>query len=166
MRRWAIAAALAAAAAIVTVIVLKVWKTDDDLIRASIERFVVAVSVKEGDNPISRMARIKSTFAETVDEDVHVSVEELGIEVSGRKPLADEAGKLGMVYQRAKADVIRVDIKREPSAFVATADATVRVVGTRGGAERQDLREVHFLLGKRDGAWQIRGVDVRPERAR
>ncbi|MEZ4258979.1 MAG: hypothetical protein R3B36_07925 [Polyangiaceae bacterium] len=161
MRRWVLALVGAVVAALVTVVVMRMWKSDDDLIKESIGRFTKAVGVKEGDNPISRTARIKSELAETVEADVHVSVEELGVEVSGRKDLAAEATRVGMFYQRAKADVVRVSIKREPSALVASADATVRVVGERGGAAREDLREIHFLMVKSEGRWLIRSMDVR-----
>lgn len=128
-------------------------------IRSAFVHTLEAVSAKSGDTPISRLARIRGAFADTMTEFVHVHVAELGIDVTGRTKLADAAVQAGLAYQDARADLLRCDVTFDAAKQNAQVEATVIVRGQRGGSERLEQREVHALFRHEDG-WRISSIEV------
>jgi hypothetical protein len=158
MKKWAIVAGCLAAAAVA------VWLTvfrpsEEDKVRKVLDRFAKAVAVKQDDNILARMGRLKSELKETVADDVYVVVPDLGIRVTSRAKLVDDAAKAGLVFQKADCDLTSMTIKVDDSATTAKVDALALVTGTRGGERKVDKRPVHFLLRK-DGDWRITTIDV------
>ena len=135
--------------------------SEEQRVRATLERFVKVVAVKDGDNIIARTGRIRSGMKEIVDDLVHVEVPDLSLRVTGREALADGATKAGLVYSSADAELVGLEIKIDEPATTAKVDGTVLVAGVRGGERRIDKRRVHFLLRK-DGDWRITTIDVAP----
>ncbi|MBX3188122.1 MAG: nuclear transport factor 2 family protein [Labilithrix sp.] len=158
MKKWAIAAACAALAAIVLAITV-FRPSEEDQVRKVLTRFVKAVSVRADDNLISRTGRLKSELKETVADDVYVDVPDLAIRVTGRAGLVENATKAGLVFQSADCELTGMTIKVDDAATTAKVDATVIVTGNRGGDRKVDKRGVHFLLRK-DGDWRITTIDV------
>ena len=135
--------------------------SDEQRVLAAFARSVQTVSVKEGDTPLSRLARINDTFKETLGENATVRVAELGVAASGRKRAAEAAAHAGTVYQSAQADIVRVDTRIDDAKQNAKLTATVVVTGSVGGNRRVDTREVNVLLHKGDG-WRITSLEVLP----
>jgi hypothetical protein len=104
---------------------------------------------------------LNDRLPEVVDEDVRVNVSELNLDLRGRKKLAEDGAKAGLLYQQADCDFTNVAIKLDPGGTVATVEAVGVVTATRGGERKADKRDVHFLLRK-DGTWKIATIDVAP----
>jgi SnoaL-like domain len=163
MKKWAIVAACAAAAAVA--LWLTVFRpSEDDRIRKVLDRFARAVQVKPDDNILSRAGRLRSELKETVADDVHVDVSDLNIRVTTRAALVENATTAGMVFQSAECSLTGMTIKVDESATTAKVDALAVVTAERGGERKVDRRPVHFLLRK-DGDWRITTIDVAGVRA-
>jgi hypothetical protein len=162
MKKWAIVAGCLAAAAVA--LWLTVFRpSEEDKVRKVLDRFAKAVAVKQDDNILARMGRLKSELKETVADDVYVVVPDLNIRVTSRATLVENAAKAGLVFQTADCDLTSMTIKVDDSATTAKVDALALVTGTRGGERKVDKRPVHFLLRK-DGEWRITTVDVATSR--
>jgi hypothetical protein len=158
MKKWAIVAGCAVAAAIA------VWLTvfrpsEEDRIRHVLDRFAKAVAVKKDDNILSRAGRLRSELKETVADDVYVDVPDFNIQVTSRATLVEDATKAGLVFTSADCELTGMTIKVDEAATTAKVDALALVTGERGGERRVDKRPVHFLLRK-DGTWRITTIDV------
>jgi hypothetical protein len=150
MKKWAIVAGCAVAAAIA------IWFTlfrpsEEDRVRKVLDRFAKAVAVKADDNILARTGRLRSELKETVTDDVYVDVSDLNIRVTSRGALVEDATKAGLVFQSADCSLTGMTIKIDDTA-------------ERGGERRVEKRPVHFLLRKNDGEWRITTVDVAPAR--
>ncbi len=158
-RRWVVAAGCAVVAAIV------IWLTlfrpsEEDRIKATLSRLVKAVMVKEGDNILSRTARIKSELKDAVDDDVRVDVPDLHIRVTGRQALVEKAAQAGLFFTSADCELVGSRIQIDESATMAKVDTTAVFTGVRSGERRVDRRDVHLILRK-DGDWRVSTIDVR-----
>jgi hypothetical protein len=158
-KRWAVAAGCALVAAVVLWLTL-FRASEEDRINATLRRLVKAVMVKEGDNVISRTARIKSELREAVDDDVRVDVPDLGIRVTGRQALVEKAAQAGLFFSSADCELVGSRIQIDESATTAKVDTTAVFTGVRGGERRVDRRDVHLILRK-DGDWRVTTIDVR-----
>ncbi len=162
MKKWAIVAGCAAVAAVA--LWLTVFRpSEEDRIRAVLDRFANAVAVKRDDNILSRAGRVNSELKETVADDVYVDVTDFNIRVTNRKDLAENATKAGLVFTSADCDLTSMTIKVDDSATTAKVDALAVVTGERNGERKVDKRPVHFLLRK-DGTWKITTIDVATSR--
>lgn len=139
--------------------------SDESRIRDAFARTVKACAVKSGDTPLSRLARLRGTFAETTSDDVRVHVDELGISVAGRKALSDAAAQAGLAYTSADAEVVRAEVVVDPGRSSARVDATLVVTGSRGGATRVERRAVHALF-RNDEGWRLTSLEVFAPEAR
>jgi hypothetical protein len=158
MKKWAIVAGCAVAAAIA--LWLTVFRpSEEDRIRKVLDRFAKAVQVKPDDNILARSGRLRSELKETVADDVYVDVSDLNIRVTNRAALVEDATKAGLVFQSADCSLTGMTIKVDENATTAKVDALAVVTGQRGGERRVDKRPVHFLLRK-DGDWRITTIDV------
>jgi hypothetical protein len=154
-----VAAACAAAAAIV--LWLSLFRaSEEDQIKKTLDRLVKTVMVKEGDNIISRTARLKSELAEIVDDDVRIDVPDLHISTTGRRELVEKAAQAGVMFSSADCELTNTRLQIDDGATTAKVDALAVFTGVRGGDRRIDRREVHFLLRK-DGHWRVTTIDVR-----
>jgi hypothetical protein len=133
----------------------------EDRVRKTLSEFAAIVSVKDGDTLISRTARLRSRLKDVVDDDVRVDVDELRIDVRGRRDLEDAAIKTGLMFQSADCVFAKLAIKLDAPETLATVDGVALVTALRGGERKVDERAVHFLLRK-DGAWRITTIDVAP----
>jgi len=161
-KKWAIVAGCAAAAAVV------LWFTlfrpsEEERVRKVLDRFAKAVVIKSDDTILSRTGRLRAELKATVTDDVYVDVSDLGIRVTSRAALVEDATKAGLVFQSADCSLTGMTIKIDASASSAKVDALAVVTGERGGERRVDRRPVHFLLRK-DGDWRITTIDVAPAR--
>lgn len=154
---------VAAACAVVGAVVL--WLTlfrasEEDEIKKTLGRLVKTVMVKEGDNVITRTARIKSELREVVDDDVRIDVPDLHVATTGRAQLVEKAAQAGMMFSTADCELTNTRIQIDEGATTAKVDALAVFTGVRGGERRIDRRDVHFLLRK-DGHWRVTTIDVR-----
>jgi hypothetical protein len=133
--------------------------SDEDKIKKCLSELAKTVEVKEGDTIISRTSRMRTKFKDFVDDDVTVNVEELNIDVRGRKKLEDDAAKAGLMYSAANVEFVSTKLKLDAGGIVATVDTTAVVTATKGGERQADKRDVHLLLRK-DGDWKITSIDV------
>lgn len=162
MKKWAVVAGCVAIAAVA--LWLTVFRpSEEDRVRKVLARFTKAVAVKPDDNVLARAGRLRSELKETVSDDVFVIVPDLGIRVTTRAALVENATKAGLVYQSADCDLTGMTIVIDEGATTAKVDALAVVTGSRGGERRVDKRSVHFLLSK-DGDWRITTIDVAPSR--
>lgn len=160
-KKWTVAAGCVLVAAVA------LWLTvfsasDEDRIKKQLVRVARTVDVKQDENPLARLGRIQSELRDVVDDDVAVDVRELGLRITGRKKLAENAAQIAAVHSSASAELTSVTVKIDPSGTSAKADARAVVTGVRGGEHRSDTRDVHFLLRK-DGGWRITSIDVLPK---
>jgi hypothetical protein len=163
MKKWAMVAGCAAVAAVA--LWLTVFRpSEEDRIRKVLDRFSKAVAVKQDDNILARAGRVKSELKETVADDVYVDVADFSVRVTNRKDLADNATKLGLLYNSADCELTSMTIKVDESATTAKVDALAVVTGERGGDRKLEKRPVHFLL-REDGTWKITTIDVATSRA-
>lgn len=158
MKKWAIVAGCASAAAVAAWLTL-FRPSEEDRIREVLKRFANAVAVKPGDNVLSRADRVKSELKETVAEDVHADVTDFAIRVSSRAALAEKAVQAPMVFTSADCELTDFTIKVDESSVSAKVDTVAFVTGVRGGERTADKRPVHFLLRK-EGGWKITTIDV------
>lgn len=159
MKRWMVAAACAVVGAVV------LWFTlfrasEEDQIKMTLGRLVKTVMVKEGDNVISRTARIKSELAEIASDDVRIDVPDLHIATTGRREIVEKAAQAGVVFTSADCELTNMRIQIDEGATTAKVDALAVFTGVRRGERRIDRRDVHFLLRK-DGHWRVTTIDVR-----
>lgn len=133
--------------------------SEEDRVREVLEELARMVAVRDGDTVLSRAARLRGGMRELVDDDVRVSVVELGIDVRGRGRLADDATRAGLAFQSATVALARTTVTIDPAGTLAKADATALVTASRGGERRVEERAVHFLLRK-DGGWRVTTIDV------
>jgi hypothetical protein len=159
MKKWGVVAACAIVAAIAIYFTLG-RASEEDKVRAVLNRFAKAVQVKKDDTILSRNARLKSELKELVTDDVHVDVTELNMGVTGRAKLAEDATKAGAIYAQAAVDWSNLAIKVEDATTTAKVDGTCVVTATSGTEKKIDKREVHLLLRKDDGTWRITTIDV------
>lgn len=61
--------------------------SSEERIRKKLDELAKVVSVKEGDTILSRTARLRSRLKDVVDDDVRVSISELGLDLRGRRRL-------------------------------------------------------------------------------
>jgi hypothetical protein len=160
MKRWMVAAACA----VVAVIVL--WLTlfrasEEEKVKKTLNRLVKTVMVKEGDNIISRTARLKSELAEIVSDDVRIDVPDLHIATTGRREVVEKAAQAGVMFSSADCELTNAKVQIDEGATTAKVDAIAVFTGVRGGERRVDKRDVHFLLRKDDGHWRVTTIDVR-----
>jgi hypothetical protein len=159
LKRWMVAAACAVVGAAVLWLTL-FRASEEDKIKQTLNRLVKTVMVKEGDNIISRTARLKSELAEIVDDDVRIDVPDLHIRATGRKEVVEKAAQAGVVFSSADCELTNTRIQIDEGATTAKADAVAVFTGVRGGERRIDRRDVHFLLRK-DSTWRVTTIDVR-----
>ena len=138
---------------------LLVRPSAESQIRSALVHTLEAVSAKTGDTPISRLARIRGVFADTMTEFVHVHVAELRVDVTGRTKLADAAVQAGLAYQDAHVDLLRCDVTIDPAKQNAQVEATVIVRGQRGGSEQLEQRDLHAVFRHEEG-WRISSIEV------
>ena len=153
---------IVAACALVAVVTLyfTVFRpSEEDRVRWTVERFVKSVAVKQDENPLARMGRLKGAAKETTTDDIFVSVPDYNVRISDRIALVDNAGKIGLLYQTAECDLTGITVKIDEAATTAKVDATAIVTGSVSGEKRVDKRGIHFLLRK-DGDWKITSIDV------
>ena len=154
MKKWSVVAACAVIASVV--LYFTVFRaSDESRIRDVVNRFAKACEVRQNENPIIRAGRLNSAFKEIVDDDVRADVEEIGMGVTGRKTLAEDAAKAAAVYSEASIDLSDVKIKIDDSKTTAKVDC----VATLKTPEKSDKRDVHFLL-RNDGGWKISSLQV------
>lgn len=144
---------------------LALWLTffrasPEDRIRKTLSELARIVAVKEGDTILSRTARMRSRMRDVVDDDVHVNVAELSLDIRGRKDLQDGAAKAGLVYANADCAFANLTIRVDPGGTLATVDGLALVTASRGGERKVDTRNVHFLLRNADGTWLVTTIDV------
>lgn len=149
------------------VLVLVTWfvasrPSDEDRVKRALDRLASAASVRQDDNVIARAGRLKSEFRDVVDEDVRVDIPELGLRVTGRKKLVEDAAAASAVFGSATCLLTQVTVQLDPSKTTAKADAVALVTGSRGGEQRVDKRGVHFILRK-DDEWRVTTISVQPE---
>lgn len=157
-KKWAVAAGCALVAAVV--VWLTLHASDEDRIKSTLAKLVKAVMVKEGDNILSRTARIKSELKDAVAEDVRVDVPDLGIRVTGRQALVEKAAQAGLFFTSADCELVGTRILLDESRTMAKVDATAVFTGVRAGERRVDRRYVHLIVRK-DGEWRVDTIDIR-----
>jgi hypothetical protein len=154
---------VAAACAVVGAIVLALTlfrTSEEEQIKKTLDRLVKTVMVKEGDNILSRTARIKSELAEIVDDDVRIDAPDLHIATTGRQQVVEKSAQAGVMFSSADCELTNMKIQIDEGATTAKVDSLAIFTGVRGGDRRVDRREVHFLLRK-DGHWRVTTIDVR-----
>lgn len=157
--RKALVAAACAGIAAIALYVSFFSASPEDQIRKTLNELAKIVSVKEGDTLLSRTARLRSRLKDVVDDDVSVSVAELGVDAHGRHKLEEDAAKAGLVFQTADCVFAKLAIKLDEPKTFATVDGVALVTALRGGERKVDERAVHFLLRK-DGDWRVTTIDV------
>jgi hypothetical protein len=133
--------------------------SEEERVKQTLARFAKVVALKENDNVLVRLGRLRAGCKELLDDMVRVDVEGLALHVGGREAFVESATKAGLVWTSADAEIAAAEVKIDEAVTTAKVDATVVVTGVRGGERRIDRRRVHFLLRK-DGAWKISTIDV------
>ena len=160
---WPIAIGCALVAA-VTLYFTFFRESDENAIKRVLSQFATIVSVKDGENVISRTGKMRSKMKDVVTDGVSVNVAEMndhGWDVRGREKLEDSAVKVVLLYSNADCAIVMRKIEIDPAATFAKVDATALVTANRGGERKVDKRDVHFLLRK-DGDWKIDSIVVAP----
>ena len=138
---------------------------DEQKIREQVARVVAAVKVTEDDtNPLIRLARIKGIYKETLDKNVHLSLEDvptLPRGGSGRDQLAEMATQATAIFRSADIDLSGVEVKLDGPRQQAEvkAKATLVAVG-RDGKSRRESRAVDFHVVSMEGTWRITSITV------
>lgn len=135
---------------------------DEDQIRKTLDRFLHALTIKDQDNVVARVGRLRSELREAASDDIAVTVPDLNVQLVGRPALVERATAAQSLYQSASAEFTRLTIKIDDARKSARVDGVVVVTGVRGGQRKIDTRDVHLLL-RNDGGWRITSLDVMPE---
>lgn len=140
-------------------------ESDEEQIRALLERLAREIAVEGETNILFRTARLNKAFEEIFTEDVSVSIPELTSLARGRGELARVAARAGSHFQNAEVSVKSVDVSFGPTPAHGKAACVAVLSSTDGSRARRDERLVDFTLLKRDGDWRIDGIIVgeRPE---
>jgi len=136
-------------------------ESDENAIKRVLSQFATIVSVKDGENVISRTVKMRSKMNDVVTDGVSAHIAEMNVDVTGREKLEDTAVKVVLLYANADCAFVTKKIEIDPGATIAKVDATALVTANRGGERKVDKRDVHFLLRK-DGDWKIDSIDVAP----
>jgi len=156
-----IGAALLAFAA--TTYLLFFARTDEEKIRKTVDRLAHAVEVRPDDtNALTRAARVKGALDDVVDEDVRLSVPELGSR-QGRSGLIELGAQVSLAYSTVTIDPHDLSIKIDPSKTTAKVGGHATVRGTTSmGEDRRDERAFDLLMRKDSGSWKVTSVTVWP----
>lgn len=154
MTKWGVVAGCVLVGALA--LYLTLFRTsDEDRVRAVLQRFTAACAIKADDNALARAGRLRSTFAETTTADVRVDVDEPRLALAGRDALVEAGTRAPAVYGQASIELGAVRVRVDEGKVMATADALALL----RGPDRSEKREVHFLL-RNDGGWRIATVAV------
>lgn len=137
-------------------------ESDEDEIRALLERLEVAARVSSDDtNLVVRAARIKGEFAEIFTKEVTFDIPELSSMNAGRAELTGLAAKAPQLWQTATIDLddLNIAVNDEALGAVAVGNAVLDATRLNGQLERDD-RKVSISLEKIEGKWQIVAVTV------
>jgi hypothetical protein len=137
--------------------------SDQEKIRHVVERLAHAVEVKPDDtNVLVRAARTKRALDELVDDDVRLSVPELGAR-QGKDGLVQLGAQASAAYSKVTVDTHNLVIKLDPSNTTAkvAGKATVRAT-TSMGEDRRDERAFDLLLRKDGRDWKVTSITVWP----
>jgi hypothetical protein len=135
--------------------------SDEELIRAKLDRLAEVVSFSDGaGNPVFRAARLDGEFADLFTEDVRISIPELSSVAQGRRPLAGLAARGSSYAQSLDVDFQDVDVQLIGGSSAAQVKAVASLTAQRGGRLQQDRRRVGFGFTKRDGDWLIDAVSA------
>jgi hypothetical protein len=134
--------------------------SDEEKIRALLDRLAQAVSVTGQENPVLRAGRLRSEFADVFTRDVRVKIPELTSLSSGRDSLVTLAAQTGSYFRTAEIILKDVDIQLVQSGVRAQVSCQATLLADRGQGLRRDERRVRFDLGKKDDDWRIDSVTV------
>lgn len=136
--------------------------SDEDAIRAQLDRLARAVHVDAQENLLARRARVQSELDDVLTKDVAFDVRELTDQHSDRASLVGLATQAAAIWSTADVSLSDVRITLSPSKKNATVTATATLAGTRKeGAEEHDRRAVGFELRVDDG-WRVSAIHVSP----
>jgi hypothetical protein len=137
--------------------------SDEEKVRAVVQRLAHAVEVRPDDtNALVRAARMKRALEDLVDEDVRLSVPELGAR-QGRQGLVELGAMASAAYSKVTIDPHDVAIKLDPSKTTAKVGGRVTASGTTGmGEDRRDERAFDLLMRKENGSWKVTSITVWP----
>ncbi|HSN98858.1 MAG TPA: nuclear transport factor 2 family protein [Candidatus Nanopelagicales bacterium] len=160
MKRWLPFGLIAIGVVLIAYALL--GSSDEDRIRALLDRLAEAVRVEEGaTNPLVRHGQVNEAFKEIFAKEASASVAELGTGIHGREELVRAATQVGSVYRVAYVTLGDVKLAIDSAGGTAEADARATITGAQHGQEtRQDERAVKIRVEKIDGDWRIFSVTV------
>jgi hypothetical protein len=137
--------------------------SDEEKIRTTVDRLAHAVEVRADDtNALTRAARVKRALDDLVDEDVRLSVPELGAR-QGRSGLVELGSQVTLAYSKVTIDPHDLTIKLDPSKTTAKVGGRATVRGTTSmGDDRRDERAFDLLMRKDGGSWKVTSITVWP----
>ena len=161
MKRWLPHIGIALGVAI-AIYALFFGSSDEDLIRAQLERLEDAVAVSDGGgNLVVRAAHVKKEFAEIFVKEVTFEVPELTTEESGRRALVALGASAPRLFRTATVDLDDLSIDVDEPGLTALAQGSATLTATRhSGEPDRDQRTVSLRFDKIDGEWRCVSLSV------
>jgi hypothetical protein len=138
-------------------------QSDEERIRARLQRLADVVSFSEPGNVVARGLTLKGAFRDAFTDSIRGEIPELGSARTSRESLV-ELGLQSTRFARSLSldfSEIAIEVDATRTSGDVTATAEVRAV-TREGEERWDDRSVRFLFAKTSDGWQIARFRVIP----
>ncbi|MSP26788.1 MAG: hypothetical protein EXR75_16925 [Myxococcales bacterium] len=147
---------------IIAVYALYFSESEEDRVRALLDRLELAVGVTEQDsNLLFRGAQIRKEFSEIFDSSVSVAVAELSGGSPGRAGLSELATGAPRMFATATLELDGLALTLDKTKKHALAVGTVVIRGTRhGGAAERIVREASLSIEEIEGDWRIVNVTI------
>ena len=161
-RRWIAIAGVVAGLALILYAVFG-RRSDDELIRAQLQRLADVVTFSEPGNPVARGLSLKGAFRDLFDDRVRGDIPELGSPRSGREALVQLAVQSTHFARSLSVAFSDIDVEVDATRVNAKVTATAQLHAvTREGQERWDERAVRFQFVKAERGWKIARFVVIP----
>jgi hypothetical protein len=146
----------------IAVYALFLSESDEDRIRALLEKLEDAVAVSPDDtNVVVRAARVKNLFGEIFDKEVGYQIPELDAVSRGRAELGAVASKAPELWRSASVDLDALVITVDNTGMSAVAVGPASLNATRqNGQLENDTRTVSMTFDKIEGEWRVVRLSV------
>jgi ketosteroid isomerase-like protein len=139
---------------------IKLFPSDEAVIRKNLEALAAIASIKPDDSTLARYAKTEK-LREFFAEDVEINVQGFGREpqtISGRAELMQMAALARTSLQSARFQLLDVNVAVASPKDQATASMTL--LGDMNGEKNAVAQELKMGFKKTDGAWLISRIET------
>jgi hypothetical protein len=159
MKRWIAIGGIALGVGLVGYALLS-RDTDEELIRARLDQLTTAVRVDQGDNPLTRGARVRRAFNEVLSRNIVVRIPDLPDPGQGREGLLGVAMYAGHRYRTAEVALSDTSIQLDTRKIEASVKSEATLTATDAAGLHRQNRHVLFRFTRAADHWRISSIEV------